>query len=67
MALKKGFYKLEDLNSTKMRGTLYRNWLKRFYIQNPKEIRLEDYINKNSCGMEEAFIEEEILKEKTIA
>jgi len=32
IVLEKGFYKIKDLNSTKIRGTLYRNRLKQFYI-----------------------------------
>ena len=64
--LKKGFYKLKDLNSTKIKSTLYGNWLKWFYIQNPKEIRLEDCINKNSYNIKEAFTEEKILKEEAV-
>ena len=30
--LEKGFYKIKDLNNTKIGGTLYGNWLKRFRI-----------------------------------
>ena len=65
--LKKGLYKLEDLNSTKIRGTLYRNWLKWFYIQDPEEIRPEDCINKSNYNIEEVPIEEEVPKDKAVA
>ena len=64
--LEKGLYKLEDLNGTEMRGTLYGNRLKRFHMQDPEEIRPEDCINESSCGIEEAFAEEEILKEEAV-
>ena len=64
--LEKAFYKLKDLNSTKMRGTLYRNRLKRFYIYNLKDIRPKDYINKSSYSIKEAFIEEEIPKKEAV-
>ena len=64
--LKKGFYKLEDLNGTEIRDTLHKNWLKWFYIWDPEEIKPEDYINKNSCSIKEAFIKEKTLKEEAI-
>jgi hypothetical protein len=66
MALEKGFYKLKDLDSTEIRGTLYRNRLKQFRIRDPEEIRLEDYINKSSRNIEEVFTEEEIPKEEAV-
>ena len=50
-----------------MRGTLYGNRLKWFYIQDSKEIRPEDCINESSCGIEEAFAEEETPKEEAVA
>ena len=65
-ALEKGFYKLEDLNGTEMRGTLHGNRLKRFHVRDPEEIRPEDRINESSCGMEEAFTEEETPKEEAV-
>jgi hypothetical protein len=40
--------------------------LKWFYIQNPKEIKLEDYINKSSRSIEKAFIEKEIPKKEAV-
>jgi len=67
MASEKGFYKIKDFNSTKIRGIRYRNRLKRFHIRDPKEIRLENYINKSNCSIEEAFIEEETPKEEAVA
>ena len=39
----------------------------RFYIQNIEKIRPEDRINKSSCGIKEAFTEEEIPKEEAVA
>ena len=35
-------------------------------MRDPEEIRPEDCINKNSCGMEEAFIEKEAPKEEAV-
>ena len=66
MVLKKGLYKFKDLNSTKIRGTLYKNQLKQFYIQNLKEIKPKNHINKSSYGIKEAFTEEEIPKEEAV-
>ena len=56
--LKKGLYKFKDFNSTKIKSTLHKNCLKRFYIQNPKEIRPKDHINKSSRGIKKAFTKE---------
>jgi hypothetical protein len=67
MVLEKGFYKLKDLNSTKIRGTLYGNRLKWFLIQDLKEIRLEDRLNKSNRNMEEVFVEEEAPKREAVA
>ena len=50
-----------------MRGTLYGNRLKRFHMQDPEEIRPEDCINESSCGIEEAFAEEETPEEEAVA
>jgi len=63
----KGFYKIKDLNSTKIRGTQYGNRLKRFHIQDPGEIRPEGRINKSNHGIEEAFAEEETPKKEAVA
>ena len=41
--------------------------LKRFYMRDPEEIRPEDRINESSCGMEEAFAEEETPEEEAVA
>ena len=65
-ALEKGYYRLKDPNSTKIKGTLYRNRPKRFYIKNPKKIKLEDRINRSSYNIEEVFIEEEVPKEEAV-
>ena len=36
-------------------------------MQDPRKIRPENYINKSSCSIEEAFTKEETPKEEAIA
>jgi hypothetical protein len=63
----KGFYKIKDLDGTKIGGTLHGNRLKRFRVRDPEGIRPEDRTNESNHDMEEVFAEEEAPEEEAVA